>query len=795
MKEKAIAISLLATMLLSMFMLPVMAGTPTEPHAANAMWVEPSETKWDTDEMKVGDKFTVTVWLNLTVESDNWQFIMYYNTAWLNATGCGYTHGGNSEFFEGFTTQPVAPQFSYFGIPCVLHAEGLVAEVRPPGYGSLSWVEFEIIAAPSKGECLHSDFDITTGVAAGDTFVENPEGGVEFTTYDGEVDYNYAQPGINPHMAVHNPGPYPYECTTTWFFRKEGNATGQPWNCTWFQVDIYICELDPAWGLTNASFVLSYDPTEIYTDPTGANITIYDPPWNVSSVNVIDGTIEIFVEHPCGLPAGYLEDFPKENSVLVATILFHIFDQGSFPEVDVVPLTFSDEIFYDHEFRINASDPQDGTVTIEGYTPAAPPGLEVQPSPITMGPEPCVCETFNVSIVITDLDARWKAIGFEFKLAYNKTLIEPVDKNITLKSVVEGDWLPQFNNTVDPPYTFLICYDYDDPPIPPNHIKVGYMLLPNATGQWNVFPEGTGVLVTIPFHVIYQCYPLNITTELGLYDIMFIDDEDNEIPVEPITNGIVNIVTALPGRQIDLYTQYPAPFGGQGPNNPSDMFWPQKVIYLYAKVTYNYWPVNNKDVGFEVEGPYDQETGLPVQGKYKIWIKDSARTNKDGIAVIMFQIPWPCEDPEGLFGKWKVTATVDICSEVVMDTLMFDYLYMVMWDDVTVDKEDKQYDHCNTIEITVSFKSKSQQKRWVLISVVLYDELDTPVGIALVGRWVQGAQPCHYVYYTATAWIHVPQHAFAGIAQLRVNAFTKNPTIGGVPWCPGFVTEVYIQPY
>ncbi|MBS7620639.1 hypothetical protein KEJ32_00705, partial [Candidatus Bathyarchaeota archaeon] len=53
------------------------------------------------------------------------------------------------------------------------------------------------------------------------------------------------------------------------------------------------------------------------------------------------------------------------------------------------------------------------------------------------------------------------------------------------------------------------------------------------------------------------------------------------------------------GRSIDLFTQK-EPFSGKGLNEPSDSFQPQEEVILYALVTYNNYPVQNKLVAFQV---------------------------------------------------------------------------------------------------------------------------------------------------------------------------------------------------
>jgi len=145
--KKGIALLFMITALLLVH--PAFAADPTEPHNADAMWIEPSVI--DITGVSIGYRFNVTVWINLTVISAGWQFRMLYFNDLLNATRIGYTAGSKSDFFQNLTTMPVTPQFVVMNdtYSYALHGESwLFGDYRSPGYGSLSWVEFEVMAAP-----------------------------------------------------------------------------------------------------------------------------------------------------------------------------------------------------------------------------------------------------------------------------------------------------------------------------------------------------------------------------------------------------------------------------------------------------------------------------------------------------------------------------------------------------------------------------------------------------------------------------------------------------------------------
>jgi len=160
-------------------MSPAFAGVPGE-HAPDAMWIEPSTVDLSTDTVLVSYRFNVTVWINLTESSASWQFKLAYNKNHLNATGCGYTAGDKSQFFEDVTTIPLPPSFESLNTThnYVLHAESTFLSPRDPGYGSLAWIEFEVMTIPPpEGETYTSKLAIVEVYPDGtETYAQDPDG-------------------------------------------------------------------------------------------------------------------------------------------------------------------------------------------------------------------------------------------------------------------------------------------------------------------------------------------------------------------------------------------------------------------------------------------------------------------------------------------------------------------------------------------------------------------------------------------------------------------------------------------
>jgi hypothetical protein len=545
--------------------------------------------------------------------------------------------------------------------------------------------------------------------------------------------------------------------------------------------------VDAAWYLTNVSFTLSFDATFLEV-----NTVVLDPIWNADSSYTVDnvaGTID-FVLFTTSTVGG---------TQLIATVTFEITFQGDFPVVNECDLDFSGVVIWDHVQEIPHGTDVVAHIVVEGYQSFAPPDLEVVPH-TTYFELPPVGTTFSVDIMVSDLAAGWRLVGIEFRLGYD-------DEWLEVTNVVEGPFLPAYA-----PYgTWYTSYLEVGPP----HVLVGELILPNGTGQWNEpFPEGDGVVTTITFRTLKALSgPGTITLPLDLFNAKFVTAAGQVVNFDPLNDGEVilndHITTE---RVIDVYggacdagygpapEPWPAPYGGQGQGMPMEIVIPQSCVCLYADVLYNGWPVQQKDVNIEVEGPYlhlYNETSqewyyVPAQG-YMILLKLSARTNETGQAKICFAMPWPCDDPESLLGVWKVTATVNIRDVVVTDTLYYYYDYMVHIWKVTTDKY--FYKHCENIYVTVEYGSHAMLTYPGLVSVVIMDELMVPF-MGLADITIGGSVFCQYKNGSVTIPIHVMKWWFVGYADIYVNIFDKDPTIGGFNWFKQVFLDdaIYILP-
>ncbi|MEM2971059.1 MAG: hypothetical protein QW270_01355 [Candidatus Bathyarchaeia archaeon] len=164
----------------------VFAGVPSEPHDANAMWIEPSSL--DLTTASIGHKFNLTIWLNLTTLGtataiQGWQFNITYNTQYLNITRYALTNNNiTSELFQGITT--LGPTFSLEeakGFIMVAEATS-IGVVKPlPCNGSLTWIEFEVANVSLEQLTIYFNFSLSETYIADDNY--NYYYSPDFTTY------------------------------------------------------------------------------------------------------------------------------------------------------------------------------------------------------------------------------------------------------------------------------------------------------------------------------------------------------------------------------------------------------------------------------------------------------------------------------------------------------------------------------------------------------------------------------------------------------------------------------------
>jgi hypothetical protein len=807
-----------------LMILTVLCGTlpafaflvPTKSFPANSMWVEP-DVLFDTSTKNVGDRFNVTLFANITTTVSSggtgaiggWQFKLRYNNAQIMATQRAWyankTKPGSDLLWDvptktvtaTYTANSVSWGESWAGDPIV----GPFANVSR--MGALATIEFNITASPPKGGKLQSILNISEGMLDGskDTSI------IDYETYDNLVDpsiisgatvndatyeYDWKQPGAT-NVDV-TPASRLFDSFTDWLHPE-----------TTFTETITLRGLSAAWFIINGSMNLHYDHTP---NILGVRNVAFTSDWDVST-NFDNSTYGVL----------YLEALTSKDlsgDVVFATVTFGIIYQGVYPETNTVPLTLSDVALWADPLQITLGTITGASITVNGLIKAPLPWLEIKPHTTVLGPEPVVGTTFSVDVWIMNLTSFWKLVGLQYRINYDPAILDVI-------SVDEGPYIPSFPQfPPPPPYTWFASFVLPDG-FGPN-ILVGELLLPNGTGEWpGPFPGAAapntenGLIATITFQVLQQDVdfpPTNITTYLNFIkdEILLIDVNGNPIATkDPVNATVIIIGTPEIGRNIDEYggadnqglwagypNPFPAPYGGQGPNVPMDLVMDQSEVTFYAYVTYNFWPVQSKDVGFELEGPFVKNESDPTQlipkDTYQIWFKLTARTDSNGIARITVRMPWPCVDPESITGIYLETSTVCLADQVLTDTIRFYYEHMVYITKVTATPFYVYHDE--EIHVCVEYETHAMQTYPALFSVVAQDELGVPFGMALYGTNIGGAQFCTWTTGKFCVNIYVPKWAYSGWATIHVSAYNKDPTIGGFSYGEEYspAPQVYILP-
>jgi hypothetical protein len=539
-------------------------------------------------------------------------------------------------------------------------------------------------------------------------------------------------------------------------------------------VNMYAYEFQMNWSFAIVELQSAVRPSGHFLEPIVDPANYFVPVWKINETR--DATYQ--TAH-----FGYTMLAPevaRDGSGLLITLTFKVLVEP--PWMGSVTTTF--DLF--NTKLANAASPP-GQIThdaIDGeyeYIYAPPEAthyLSVNPTSTIIAAGAPVLGTvkafFDVYVNVNDLNLNWWVVGIEFKLAYNSTLID-------LVSATYDPWLDGFGIIYMVPILEGVLPDGFA------YVHTAVVLLPHSSppAHWDNPIDGTGHLVKFHFEVIYQeAFPWYDQSKLDLFDCKYADIEATPRPGVPCVDGFVKINGYVIGRQIDMYTQYPEPYGGQSPHSPSDMFWPQKQVELYANVTYNLWPEQNKVVAFEIHNPDGEIVDIIT-----------AISDENGVAHTSYRIPWPCFNTSALFGIWNVIATVDIACVVVNDTMQFHFDYMIEWIKVTTDKLD--YAHGEVVHVTVEYQSYAIMVQDVLLTVVIHDELNYPIGKEYKSTTVGDEDMmlwCQYANYTMPFDIPIPKYAHAGVATIRVNALEGFPWYGYSAWTPETTITINILP-
>jgi hypothetical protein len=426
-------------------------------------------------------------------------------------------------------------------------------------------------------------------------------------------------------------------------------------------------------------------------------------------------------------------------------------------------------------------------------------------------------EFFNISVGVNNVSAPWSIIGFQFSLWFNQTIIAPV-------TYWNGSWIDTFCTNGETSIA-VATDDYLWPtdlllPGPGYNMWFAFQaIVPGTGGLWYApFPSTTtgGILFTFEFQaVLSTIFPATLSTALTLNDMEVYNAYDMPIPVLSPVNGMYTAPVKVIGRSIDLYDQYPAPYGGQGIGFPSDAFAPQALVDLFANVTYNLFPVQQKPVAFEVIPP-------ATATAFTSPIYLSAFSDQNGVAMVSFRIPWPCVDPEQVLGIWTVYATTEIAQGQVQDVMQFEVQFPVSIISIVSNDTYTQSKYNlpePAMKFTVTYETYQMQTGFqsttpppgpnanlppyygqtvyynstVLETVDAYDNLGFFIGMDFIWKLIPVTSTWNVPnVWTDTFVIVLITNAVVGQATAYADAFSQYPQFGGVPYCPEAYTTFEI---
>jgi hypothetical protein len=378
-----------------------------------------------------------------------------------------------------------------------------------------------------------------------------------------------------------------------------------------------------------------------------------------------------------------------------------------------------------------------GTLTIDAKAFAYPERAHLFVSPATIDEAAAkVGDTFTVTVSIT-ADAFWDVAGFDITFTYDPTLIKLVsfvDDTDFLKQ--HGEAIFNFTSSAldDPALAGIVhtvCTKLSDPAPSSGTgslLQMTFEILKASTS----FPAFESVLGLVNTDLASWAHPeLSVGPWFGSVTAVDLPFNNSEAPPAPLwshttTNGTYKSPLKVAGAAIDLYDQYPDPYGGQGPNKHSDAFMPQDLVVLYSKVTFGGDKITNKLAVFEIDNAQGEKIGL-LQNY----------TNENGVATVSFRIPMKDlvagEWDTSIFGWWTAIATVDVDGAVWNDTMAFQVGWLAQIIGITAN--DAPYlKYQDSMSFTATLKTISEQTfaergyPEATASIDAYDTSSYPIG-------------------------------------------------------------------
>ena len=704
---------LLVLAIVSMFILSIGASTYKPAYAATTFYAAPASIVWDTSSHSVGDTFHILFHIDNVVDMAGFQFDVLWNNAVLSTSAA-----------DCVKTQPF-PGSPFEAAWTVDQATGKLNWVLASMAGSVAGsfmildMKFTVIAAPPHaiGGTVGSAIDIANDIL-GDSSANN----IVHTTTGSTFTFNYAV-AAPPTITVGS---------------KTINAPGT------FDIPVTIASYDTVYAITAVHFVLTYNDAVLHA--TGAAAGTWG---GTVTTAIIAGQITVNV-------AGVV---PVGSSGTIALIHFDgYFDPGpgasATSALHLLVANFNGATLF--------SSMTDGIYTI-AVPSAAVKALGINPPLAAVSDEGVI---FTVDVLCYNITSVDKFFGAQYTFTYNPT-------QVVLLSVTEGPFFAMFPWQSPPTWFFFY------PGV--GHFTVAQGLLGGGSEPLGyVYPHTTtpsysiadgGVLAHVTFKSLSGIPGATVSSPFTLSEVIFGDVNALEIPVGLIHNGMYSLT--LDARYIDIFTQYPDPYGGQRRFFDSDAFTEQDLVCLFVYVTYNGWPVANKLVNFEIHGPAN-----PI---YNITLYYTAFTNSSGYAKVCFRIDWPSENPEDVvFGTWTVYGSVSLDQVTVFDVLHFQVGWLVNITKITTNED--AYRHGWHMTIDIYYTSISHQLRNTFFTATMTDDSNYGLGSLTFATIVGYGDGMIEV-----TCFQIPLWARSGVGTVHGDVFTAPPALGGRAYCPEYL--------
>ena len=733
--HRLLAASIIAVLLISSMAIFI----PKAKAVTATFYVDPALVEKYSDTTHVGDTFDVFLKIDNIADLSGIEYKLYWDKALLNYVSYVDTMPWGSFYLaKDEATNDFDATYGRMWFTAVD-----TSGTPFTGSTTVRKITFKIMSEPVGPGFLSSAIDIRDDILG-----DHTGSAIDHTTTDGLFKFYFVMPALPDIKA---------DSFTATF-------VGQT-----FDLPVRILNVDALWQVADVTFNLTYDTTLL--DATGLTEGTFFSGFGTTtfSFSVDDVTGEVYGH--VTLTALNTPGVYPSGSGVIATIQFTAI-YGEVGNILTGPLHLHDVVVKDFSaVDIGYHALIDGLYTMAIPSPAKK-AIGVYPPVTTVVDEGVL---FTIQVRVYNISSADKFFGVQFGLNYDPTLME-------LVSVSEGPFLASFPWRTPPDQlTYFQVYTgtgtitvvnllLDGGTEPPGYVYP-------TTNPENTIDQG-GIVAYITFRSTVGIPGETVMSTFDLHDPIFGDYYAAPIPVELIHDGTYEIT--LDKRYIDVYTQYPEPFGGQKRYHDADAYAPQDLVCLHVKLTYNRWPIPNKPVELEIQGPPN-----PV---YNITFYVTVFTDPvTGIATYCFRIPWPDVDAETqVFGTWTVYAAADIDQVKIVDVLHFQVGWLIEIDSITLNEP--AYKHLWVPYIHIDYHSISHQGRPVTITVSIFDEVGHPLGSMTISLTAVGYGPGH----VELTGFRVPYWAYAGTGVVKANAFTALPSMSGVPYCPEVTTPFVI---